>query len=89
MWLILLSDTVTQCNLGNILTICPDFSSFSTTKLGITAPPSPRQIPQHARGAFSDGNSQEFEMLTGRKPQNFSQWLETNKAMLSQIAQGV
>ena len=46
-------------------------------------------MDQHARGAFSDGNSQEFEMLTGRKPQNFSQWLETNKAMLSQIAQGV
>ena len=45
-------------------------------------------MDQHARGAFSEGTSQEFEMLTGRKPHSFSQWLETNKAMLSQIAQG-
>ena len=44
-------------------------------------------MDQHARGAFSDGSSQDFEVLTGRKPQDFSQWLEANKAMLSQIAQ--
>ncbi|MBC7002186.1 NAD(P)H-binding protein [Photobacterium sp. BZF1] len=45
-------------------------------------------MDQHARGAYSDGSSQDFEVLTGRKPQDFSQWLEANKAMLSQIAQG-
>ncbi|MBY5944534.1 NAD(P)H-binding protein [Photobacterium rosenbergii] len=45
-------------------------------------------MDQHARGAFSDGSSEDFEMLTGRKPQGFSQWLEANKAILSQIAQG-
>ncbi|WP_166645401.1 hypothetical protein [Photobacterium lutimaris] len=37
--------------------------------------------------AFSDGTSQEFEMLTGRQPQSFSQWLDANRTMLSQIAQ--
>ncbi|AJR06509.1 SDR family NAD(P)-dependent oxidoreductase [Photobacterium gaetbulicola] len=43
-------------------------------------------MDQHARGAFSDGTSQEFEMLTGRQPQSFSHWLEANRNMLSQIA---
>ena len=43
-------------------------------------------MDQHARGAFSEGTSQEFETLTGRKPQSFSQWLEANRAMLTQIA---
>lgn len=42
-------------------------------------------MDQHGRGNYSDGTSEEFELLTGRKPQTFNAWLEQNKTSLLAI----
>ncbi|HHC7310189.1 TPA: hypothetical protein ACN30N_003068 [Vibrio campbellii] len=38
------------------------------------------------RYANSDGTSEAFEKLTGKKPQSFEVWLEENKAELQKLA---
>ena len=40
----------------------------------------------HNRDNLSDGTSDEFELLTGRKPQTFNAWLTINKEQLLAIA---
>lgn len=42
-------------------------------------------MEQHGRGNYSHGTSEEFETLTGKKPQTFSQWLTENKENLLTI----
>ncbi|WP_375748728.1 NAD(P)H-binding protein [Vibrio sp. HN007] len=42
-------------------------------------------MEQHGRGNYSDGTSEDFEALTGKKPQTFSQWLTENKENLLTI----
>ncbi len=46
-------------------------------------------MDQHGRGNYSDGNSEEFEQLTGKKPQTFSAWLEENRSSLLEVANQV
>ncbi|MHC0044808.1 SDR family oxidoreductase [Vibrio campbellii] len=43
-------------------------------------------MDKHNRGNYSDGTSEAFEKLTGKKPQSFEAWLEENKAELQKLA---
>ncbi|WP_261836581.1 NmrA family NAD(P)-binding protein [Vibrio ishigakensis] len=43
-------------------------------------------MDKHNRQGLSDGRSDAFEALTGRKPISFSAWIEKNKAQLSSLA---
>ncbi|NOH31330.1 MULTISPECIES: NAD(P)H-binding protein [Vibrio] len=46
-------------------------------------------MDQHGRGNYSDGSSEEFEELTGKKPQTFTAWLEENRSSLLKVANQV
>ncbi|MGL6261918.1 SDR family oxidoreductase [Vibrio sp. WXL210] len=39
-------------------------------------------MDKHNRAGYSDGNSVDFEALTGKKPMSFKAWLEVNKTQL-------
>ncbi|PSW09156.1 SDR family NAD(P)-dependent oxidoreductase [Photobacterium sanctipauli] len=43
-------------------------------------------MDHHNRENLSDGTSEAFEQLTGRKPQSFEAWLEANKTELQKLA---
>jgi len=42
-------------------------------------------MDQHAKANYSDGTSNAFEKLTGKKPQTFSKWLSENRSLLLKL----